>query len=257
MIRAVIFDLGNTLMYFDGNWDKVTAQGVAALKRSLAADGIRVDGSFGTDFVDARNHGRQISARSDVEYTAMQALRDTLVKHGFSAVADETLSRALESFFEPEEKYWVAYPDARQTLMQLRARGLKAGIVSNATDDGFVQRITRSGGLHEYIDPVVSSAALPWRKPDPRIFHYVLDRWNLGPQEAVMVGDWPSADILGAHRAQMPAVLIDKRWPQPPRPENDIPDEHLLQPEVVILQLNELLPALDRLDHQQRREATA
>ena len=257
MIRAVIFDLGNTLMYFDGDWDEVTSKGVAALKRSLAANGIRADGDFGADFVDARLIGRDLSARTDVEYTATQALRDTLTRHGYSGVEDQIVARALECFFEPEEMDWVSYPDARQTLEQLRARGLNVGLISNATDDGFVQRITLNSGLHAYMDPVISSAALPWRKPDPRIFRYVLDGWNLQPEEVIMVGDWPSADILGAHRAQMLAVLIEGRWPEPPRLDNDIPDKHLLDADLVIRQLTELPMAVEQLDHIQKREANA
>ncbi len=255
MIRGVIFDLGNTLMYFDGDWDEVTAKGVTALKRSLVADGIRADGDFGADFVNARLIGRDLSARTDVEYTATRALRDTLTRHGYPGVPDQIVARALESFFEPEEMDWVSYPDARQTLEQLRARGLKVGLISNATDDGFIQRITRGSGLHEYMDPVISSAALPWRKPDPRIFRFVLDGWNLQPEEVIMVGDWPSADILGAHRAQMLAVLIEGRWPEPPRLENDIPDKHLLDADQVIRQLSELSMAMEQLDYTQKREA--
>jgi putative hydrolase of the HAD superfamily len=49
-----------------------------------------------------------------------------------------------------------------------------------------------------------------WRKPEARIFHRVSDAWQLPPHEIAMVGDAVRYDIVGAHRAGMRSILIDR-----------------------------------------------
>ncbi len=254
MLDAVIFDLGNTLMYFAGDWPTVTEQGLDAMVRYLRQNGIDVGADFGHAFATRRREGRELSIRTDVEYTATQALRDTLAALGYKEIPEPLLCRALELFFEPEEEYWVPYPDARATLAALRARDLKVGLISNATDDDMIRRIVRRAGLYSLIDPVITSAGVPWRKPDPQIFRYVLDGWQVEPRRAVMVGDWPSMDVLGAHRAGMRAILLENRWEQPPTVHVDIPDPELLQPDAVVLELSEILPVIERLDGSQNNQ---
>jgi putative hydrolase of the HAD superfamily len=247
MIQAIIFDLGNTLMYFAGAWDRVLPQGAHALVEYLRAQGVHVPDEFGADFLETRKRGRMQSAQTDVEYTATLALRDTLAQQGITRLADDLFAFALQAFFAPEEREWVAYDDALPTLRELYTRGLRLGLLSNATDDAFVQRTVRRIGLDQYVDPILSSAALPWRKPDPRIFQHLLAYWQLPPEQVLMVGDWASTDILGAHRAGMRAILIQARWSEdalqielPKHIEKPIVDQALLVPDAVVSALAEI-----------------
>ncbi len=242
-IRAFIFDLGNTLMYFEGDWSLVASQGIQAMADYLASEGYHLDVSFGPDFIQTRRAGRQAAARTDVEFTATQALRDTLQAHGHPNVPDAVISRAVEFLFGPEQAFWIPCRDAIATLSELKARGLRMGLISNATNDPLIQRLVAKGGMTSFLDPIISSAAVPWRKPDPRIFKYVLDQWQLTPAEAVMVGDFPGTDILGAHRAGMRAILIDQGLPAEGHIPAEIPDRHLLEPDATVHSLGELLSA--------------
>jgi HAD superfamily hydrolase (TIGR01549 family) len=247
MIRGVIFDLGNTLMYFDGDWDKAAASGARGMADYLNSRGYPVPEEFSADFVAFRSQGRDRSDLSDVEYTAEQALRDTLSKHAVCYVPDEVLPRALIKYFEHEEPLWRPYPDARGTLDILQDRGLKLGLLSNASDHASVERIARRGGVSNFLNPFLSSAALGHRKPDPRAFRPILETWHLAPDEIVMVGDWPSFDILGAHRSGIRGILIEDRWPMAPRPHGEFADSHHMEPDATIHSLGELPRLLEKL----------
>jgi putative hydrolase of the HAD superfamily len=85
----------------------------------------------------------------------------------------------------------------------LAAAGFKLAIVSNAADDENVQRLIDNAGLRPYFHPIVVSAAVGIRKPNPKIFESVLGPWGLTAAECVMVGDTLGADILGAQLANM------------------------------------------------------
>jgi 2-haloalkanoic acid dehalogenase type II len=252
MIRGVIFDLGNTLMYFDGDWERVEEAGRARMCAYLNERGYTVPTTFAESFRSLREHGRKVSASSDVEYTAEQALNDALTQHGICWVPEAVLPRAVEKYFDIEAEHWVAYADAASTLDLLKARGLKLALLSNATDHALIERIARNGKLAEFFDPLLSSAKISHRKPDARAFQAILDAWGLDAKQVIMVGDYPSFDILGAHRAGMRGVLIQDRWERSGSttlaPHGEFADAELMEPDAVIRQLSELPGVIETLN---------
>lgn len=240
MVRGIVFDLGNTLMYLDGDWDSIIAAGAARLTDYLNERGHPVPPEFASAFVAQREAGRQRATQSNIEYTAEQALEDTLARYGIGSVPGAEIPRAVEIYFEPEEVCWTAYADARETLMNLRAQDFKLALLSNATDHAFIERIARRGAVAEFLDPLLSSALISVRKPDPRAFLPVVDAWSIPPREIVMVGDAASFDILGAHRAGIRGVLIEERWDRAPEPHAEFEDAPLMTPDATIHHLAEL-----------------
>src|SRR5438552_14205669 len=132
MIRGIIFDLGNTLVYFDGDWETVITNGIETMCAYLNERGYPVPVSFAASFRDFHELGRRRGLKTDVEYTAEHALNDALAQHSICWIADAVLPHAVEKFFDAEAAHWLAYPDAWATLETLRARGLKLALLSNA-----------------------------------------------------------------------------------------------------------------------------
>jgi FMN phosphatase YigB (HAD superfamily) len=126
-------------------------------------------------------------------------------------------------------------------------------LLSNATDHALVERLARNGDLAEFFDPLLSSAKIKHRKPDPRAFQPVLNAWQIPPSEIVMVGDHASFDILGAHRAGIRGILIEGRWAEQRTPHAEIKDVDLLEPDAVISQLSELPETILELDKKDSR----
>jgi putative hydrolase of the HAD superfamily len=248
MIKGVIFDFGSTLMYFDAKWEEVDKHSTAALVAFLNANGIPVGDAFPPLFWEQRQRGWKLAEQTEIEHTLGEALRETLTLLGYSSL-DGLLPRAVEAYFALGETHWHPYPDARETLQALHARGLRLGLISNADDDGLVQRQAVRLGFAPYLHPILSSAAPPkWRKPDPRIFHLVSGAWHLPPREIAMVGDATMYDIVGAHRAGMHGVLIDRG---DNAPWQRIPDERVNDPivraDAVVRALVEIPAVIERL----------
>jgi putative hydrolase of the HAD superfamily len=222
MIKGVIFDLGGTLMHFDADWEAEDQVCVANLVAFLRSENITTGGDFYQLFLDQRKRQWKRAEELGVEARIQDALHDALAARGYD-VRDGLLTRAVETYFAHNETFWLAYPDALDTLRVLKARGVRLGLISNADDDGVVHRAVKRLGMAAYLDPVHSSSAEPrWRKPDPRIFHLVSAAWQIPPNEIAMVGDSPRYDILGAHRAGMRGILIDRG---DNAPWQKIPDE--------------------------------
>src|SRR5262249_25259452 len=109
------------------------------------------------------------------------------------------------------------FPDALETLAELRARGYLLGIVTNRDYGGepFLADLKRMGVL-DNIQPehVAISADVGYRKPHVAIFWHALNRLHVPPSEAAMVGDKLLADVYGAQQIGLFTVwrLQPREW---------------------------------------------
>ena len=104
---------------------------------------------------------------------------------------------------------WESVPDdVVPALNRLRAMGLRLVVISNA--NGTLQRCVDRVGLGACLDTVVDSHLEGVEKPDPRLFHLALARAGARADSAIHVGDIYNADVVGARRAGLRPVLLDK-----------------------------------------------
>jgi FMN phosphatase YigB (HAD superfamily) len=210
MIRGVIFDLGWTLMYYDGDSKEVNPRASKALASFLVKQGINVNGDFPALFQAAREAHWKLADETSIEHPVAEALCVSIGQCGLTVPPADLVNRAVRIFFEEHEQRWRAYGDAVALVQELNRRGLRVGLFSNSDDDGLVQNCVANLGFKPYLDPSFSSAMTHrLRKPNPQALGLVSSHWSLPPDEIVMVGDSPRYDVLGAHRAGMRAILID------------------------------------------------
>jgi HAD superfamily hydrolase (TIGR01549 family) len=109
-------------------------------------------------------------------------------------------------------EHFELYEDALPVLADLRARGLKLGLVSNTGRN--LEEFVAHHRLD--VDAALGSGAFGRTKPHPAIFEEVLGRLEVGPADAAMIGDSPEDDIEGARAAGIEvAFLLDRdgRYP--------------------------------------------
>ena len=118
---------------------------------------------------------------------------------------------AMTRAWERSENFDL-YEDVLPVLDELRALGLKIGLVSNTGRN--LDEFLAHHALP--VDAAVASGAHGRTKPHPTIFRAVLDRLGAEPTEAAMVGDSPEDDIEGARALGMRAFLLDRegRFPE-------------------------------------------
>jgi HAD superfamily hydrolase (TIGR01549 family) len=240
-ISGVIFDLGSTLMYFDGDWDNVVGRGVADMLDFFRRKRVKLDeGALAETFIAERRAGRELAYRTQREVTCTASLLAALEKTEAAPEASSFAAEAVRVCFRPEEAAWKVYPDAKATLKGLFEQGYRLGLLSNATDDAFIQRLVNRLELRPWLSPTFSSAGLGWRKPLREPFDLILSRWNLPPESVIMVGDTLNADIQGAHNSDMRGVLITAD--EPPWNEED---RETIRPDATIATLSELPGLID------------
>jgi HAD superfamily hydrolase (TIGR01662 family) len=245
MLRGAIFDLGSTLLsnQYNNRWSELRPAMIAALVSDFRAQGTALDDlKFASVFtrmfaefdVQRQTHFKEITT----EYVLRSALNALELDPGGLNVA-----RGLAAYFAPSEALWKPMPAVYEAIEALRDQGLRLAIVSNAADNDNVQRLIDNHRLRAYFDPIVVSAAVGVRKPNPRIFDPVFRAWNFAPSELVMIGDTLGADILGARNAGMKSVWVTM---EADTPDNDA-HRHTIVPDAVAGSLAELRSLLEKL----------
>jgi putative hydrolase of the HAD superfamily len=100
------------------------------------------------------------------------------------------------------------YPDTLPTLEWLREEGYKLGVITSGPE---YQRLKlKLTGLIDYFDVIVTREDVRVIKPEPKIFIYALEKAEVSPEDALMVGDSLSQDVYGAKNVGMTAVWINR-----------------------------------------------
>jgi putative hydrolase of the HAD superfamily len=156
-----------------------------------------------------------------------------LAELGLEDLHHRLIDTILAAQYAPDS--WELYPDVRPTVSELRAAGLKLGIVSDWGSN--LLPIIEGVGMAPDLDFVLASGAVRLSKRDPAIFRLAAERAGVDPGEALMVGDTISADVEGAQAAGMDGILLR-------RPEWDLDGGHRPAPPGmrVIASLAELPP---------------
>lgn len=204
MIEGVVFDLGGTLLQFEGDWIEVFRRSREALIASLRADGIKVSPTQFSEAVRERIERSQWEREQDhKERPTVGLISDLLEEFGHHGVEAQVVSRAVAAMFAVSEAHWEPEPGLHQVLGEVKDAGYRLGLVSNASDEQNVLRLMMNSGIQGYFDPILVSASVGVRKPDPRIFKPLLEEWRLPAPKTIMIGDTLDADILGAQRIGM------------------------------------------------------
>ncbi|MBI4429716.1 MAG: HAD-IA family hydrolase [Ignavibacteriales bacterium] len=193
MIKAVVFDLDNTLVDFM----LMKRQAVDAAIHAMRDAGLKLS-------VDEIR--KRIDEIYEVRGMEFQTVFDELLYNEFSKIDYKILSAGVLAYRRAREAALVPYPHVYMALMELMKMHLKLAVVSDAPSKEAWLRLTYLN-LHHMFDVVVTFDDTGERKPSPEPFKKVLERLMVEPSEALMVGDWAERDVVGATQVGMKTVF--------------------------------------------------
>jgi putative hydrolase of the HAD superfamily len=193
MIRAVIFDLDNTLVDF------------MAMKRQAidAAINAMIDAGLQLSFDEARARIEQIYQEKGIEF---QNVFDQLLYDVFKKVDYKILSAGIIAYRRAREAALVPYPHVYMTMTELLKMGVRLAVISDAPAREAWLRLVYLN-FHHLFDLVLTFDDTGERKPSPVPFKKALKLLHLKPSEALMVGDWAERDMVGAAKVGMKTVF--------------------------------------------------
>jgi len=193
MVKAVIFDLDNTLVDF------------MAMKRQAidAAVHAMIDAGLNLPPEEIKTRIDTIYKERGIEF---QNVFDQLLYDVFNKVNYKILSAGIISYRRAREAALVPYPHVYMTLVELLKLGIRLGVVSDAPAREAWLRLCYLN-FHHIFHSVVTFEDTGMRKPNPEPFRKALELLGVKPQDALMVGDWAERDIIGAANIGMKTVF--------------------------------------------------
>ena len=193
MIKAVVFDLDNTLVDFMA----MKRQAITAAINSMIDAGLRLTRDEVHERIDT------IYKERGIEF---QNVFDQLLYDVFQKVDYKILSAGIIAYRRAREAALVPYPHVNMTLISLVKRGIRLAVISDAPGREAWLRLCYLG-FHHSFDHVITFDDTGERKPSPVPFRKALDLLRVEPHEAIMVGDWAERDMVGAAQVGMKTVF--------------------------------------------------
>ena len=193
MIKAVVFDLDNTLVDFMA----MKNQAIEAATHAMRDAGLQLSAEEIRRRIDA------IYAERGIEF---QNVFDQLLFDEFSKVNHKILASGIIAYRRAREAALVLYPHVYLTLIELMKMNLKLAVVSDAPGREAWLRLCYLN-LHHVFDVIVTFDDTHMRKPNPEPFVEALKRLGVKPQESLMIGDWAERDVVGAAQVGMRTVF--------------------------------------------------
>jgi 2-haloalkanoic acid dehalogenase type II len=200
-LKAVLFDLSDTLVQ--------SVKLIETYQRILRAHGInRSQEELTAAHIEAGNLlGLEYMKTMSDEYWIK---RNNIFLEHLGVFGREDLARIIS------EQWWdysdvALYSDSLETLDQLKRRGIKMGIITNALQTDLMKIISKTKLNPDYFDIIVTVNTIGRMKPEKEIFDHALSVLNVAPNETLFVGDTVKYDYDGAKKAGLRALLIDRQ----------------------------------------------
>ncbi len=193
MIRAIVFDLDNTLVDFM----KMKAAAVEAAIEGMIDAGLNLPRDEVRKRIDA------IYESQGLEY---QRVFDELLESELGHIDPKILASGIVQYRRGRGSAMVLYPHVQMTLLELAKRGIRLGVVSDAPQAQVWLRLCDLGLQHTF-DAVVTFDDTRVRKPEAAPFREVLRRLDVTAAEAMMIGDWAERDVVGGRSLGMKTVF--------------------------------------------------
>ena len=192
MIKAVIFDIDNTMYSFD-----------AAHKTAMAALCAYTEKNFGMDAAETK----ELAAKCmDIITERLgdncAAIHNRLLR--FQCFLEQIGSADYRKAMEMYHIYWDTLLDVMEPekglvplLERLKEKGIRIGIGSDMTAYIQYKKLEKIGAL-EYLDFLVTSEEAGTEKPTPQFFELCVKKAGCMPGECVFIGDNLRKDVAGS-----------------------------------------------------------
>lgn len=205
MISVVLFDLDDTLFAHR----QAVEDGVLAHLGTIGIAGVAGTAARWTE-LEELHYSRYLAGELDYLGQRRARARDFLGDYGVTLEDDSAAEAWFEEYLHSYRAAWALHDDALPMLDALVARGsYRLGVITNGVTHFQQPKLDRLG-LAPYFEHIVTSGDFGAVKPDPGIFLHACSLFGVSPADAAYVGDRFHTDALGAARAGLTGVWLDR-----------------------------------------------
>lgn len=204
--RHLFFDLDHTLWDFDTN-SKITLQELYDTL-DLGALGVSDFDRFHKEYLV---HNERLWAKyrsGTIKVDELRWKRFALALLDFKISNDAIAKLMAERFLELLPTRTTLFPYTIEILKYLQEKGYRMHLITNGFEVTQKSKIAYSG-IDVYFDQMITSEGSQSLKPHREIFAYAMQVTGAAPEESIMIGDDPEADIRGALNFGIDQVYVN------------------------------------------------
>jgi len=189
MIKAIIFDIDNTLLDFI----TMKSNAINAAVDGMIANGLDIEKEIAV---------KQIFDIYNFKGYEHQKVLNEFITNTVGHIDYKMLAAGIVEYKLAKEASLSLYPGVKDTMINLSNFGLKLGILSDAPSrEAWIRMYILK--IHKIFDEVVTFDDTGFHKPAKEPFIKIKELLDVEFHECLMVGDWPERDIKGARQFGM------------------------------------------------------
>ena len=208
MIKAVFFDLYQTLVCYEPPREEIQSKVLKDFGIELKPEALLRPIVVADEFIYQEHSHLSIGKRSDQEKKALWGQYQAMVLKEAGIEPSKELIGSILGRMQQIKFNMVLFDDVLSALTELRDKGLILGLISNVDND--ISSLLHKLGLTPMLQVIVTSLDSGYSKPQPEIFKEAVKKACVQSQEAMYVGDQYQIDVIGASRAGMRGILLDR-----------------------------------------------
>jgi len=189
MIKAIIFDIDNTLLDFM----TMKSNAIKSAVDGMIKNGLDIEHNIAFEKIF------EIYNKKGYEH---QKVLNEFIKNTLGHVDYKILAAGIVEYKKAKDASLSLYPGVKETLITLGKFGLKLGILSDAPSrEAWIRMYMLD--IHKIFDEVVTFDDTGFYKPAKEPFVKIIKKLGVDYSDSLMVGDWPERDIKGAKQFGM------------------------------------------------------
>jgi len=194
-VEAVLFDLHGTIAHVEGEVTDYEASELL-LSRGYEVYPQQLDASRRfVSFIDYPRYG----------YRSWETYLKRILGRLRVEVDEKTLRDLVDLY---RKTHWKIYPEVEEALYEIKKVKLKTAIVTSIAKFKYKEDLKP---IRRRIDLLVDSHTFRCEKSNPKIYMKTVEKLNVKPRQAVMIGDDVRLDVELPKKLGMKAILLDRR----------------------------------------------
>ena len=193
MIKAILFDLDNTLVDFI----KMKMEACRSAIVAMIDNGLKIN--------EEEGYRKLIATYFKVGIESDRAFQEFLKKET-GEINPKILAAAINAYLETKSQFLKLYPNVIPTLEKLKEKGLILGIVTDAPKVKAYQRLL-SMKIEQFFDFVIGFEDTERKKKTDIPLKMAIEKLKLEPEEIMFVGDSIKRDIVPAKKLDVVSVF--------------------------------------------------
>ena len=204
----ILFDLYNTLFKFHPDREITQHQACKSIgleidRNLLKLSIIKADKWFASQ--TAKNSVHIMNENQKTEFFIQY--EKVIAKNMNLNISHQQASKMWEFVFNAKSSLKI-YDDVEESLKFLKNNKYTLGIITNIDESG--RELLKKLKLEKYISHIVTSMDAGASKPDPKIFTYTLNLFDVAPDKCMFIGDQIATDVKGALNSGLIPILLDR-----------------------------------------------